>query len=137
MVIEEHYLLSAGAEIIEYMPQEFIIHEGNLSSYYYQIIEGQIKLNNITEDGKEFIHNILSEGQCFGDNVLFLKQPYPMNAVALTACKIMKVCKQNFFAMLDVYPKLYQNLCLAMSHRVCCTLTMPHQYSAVTPSTDY
>lgn len=115
MAINENYLISAGAEIKEYSPGDFIFNEGNTPLYYYQIAEGQVKLNNFTEDGKEFIQNIMSEGQSFGDALLFLNKKYPMDATALTHCKVLRLCKENFFSLLETYPKLYLKVCLSMS----------------------
>lgn len=59
MVINENYLISAGAEIRTYSTGAFIFHEGSTPMFYYQIVEGQVKLNNFTEDGKEFIQDIV------------------------------------------------------------------------------
>jgi CRP/FNR family cyclic AMP-dependent transcriptional regulator len=116
MIINENYLVSAGAEMKEYSPGELIFNEGNSPLFYYQIIEGQVKLNNLTEDGKEFILSILSAGESFGDALLFLKKTYPMNATALSPCTILRLCKENFFYMLDNYPKLYRQICFSISN---------------------
>lgn len=134
MVINENYLLSAGAEIKEYSAGTIIFHEGNSPLYFYQIIEGQIKLNNFTEDGKEFIQSIKSDGQCFGEALLFLEKPYPMSATALTHCTVMRLCKENFFSMLDIYPKLYRNVCLSMSDLLYYQYVMLQKNSSQNPS---
>jgi len=118
MIINENYLISAGAEQKTYRPGEIICNEGNRSLFYYQIIEGQVKLNNVTEDGKEFILNILSDGQGFGDALLFAEKPYPMNATAVSKCTVLRLCKENFFSMLDIYPKIYREICSYMSDRM-------------------
>lgn len=62
MVIEEKILISAGAEARRYTPSESLFCEGDIPNYYYQIIKGEVKLNNYNEEGKEFIQNILSDG---------------------------------------------------------------------------
>lgn len=115
MVISEKILDSAGAEIKEYSPGEFIFHEGARPLYYYQIIKGKVKLNNRSEDGKELIQNILSEGQSIGDSLLFLDRSYPMDSIAITECSVLRLCKNNFFSMLRLYPNLYLDVCKAMS----------------------
>lgn len=134
MVINESYLISAGAEVKEYRPGEFIFNEGNTPLYYYQIVEGQVKLNNFTEDGKEFIQNILSEGQSFGDALLFLNRKYPMDATALTHCKVLRICKGNFFSLLETYPKLYLKVCLFMSDLLYYQYIMMQKNSSQNPS---
>ncbi|MDQ1803487.1 cyclic nucleotide-binding domain-containing protein [Chryseobacterium sp. CKR4-1] len=97
MVINENVLYSMGAETKQYSPSDFIFSEGDFAHYYYQIVEGEVKLNNYNEDGKEFIQNILSEGQCCGESILFIDKPYPMNAEALTECNILRLSKNLFF----------------------------------------
>ncbi|WP_294287042.1 Crp/Fnr family transcriptional regulator [uncultured Chryseobacterium sp.] len=134
MIINENYLRSAGAEMKEYSPGTIIFQEGNSPLYFYQIIEGQIKLNNFTEDGKEFIQNIKSEGQCFGEALLFLDKPYPMSATALSQCKVLRLCKENFFGMLDIYPKLYRDICLSMSDLLYYQYVMLQKNSSQNPS---
>ncbi len=52
MVIDENILFSAGAEIKEYKPTENIFCEGDSPHYYYQIITGEVKLNNYNEEEK-------------------------------------------------------------------------------------
>lgn len=97
MVINENILQSAGAEVRHYTPSEIIFCEGDTPNYYYQIITGEVKLNNYSEDGKEFIQNILSEGQSCGESILFIDKPYPMNAEAITECSILRLHKTFFF----------------------------------------
>lgn len=96
MVIDENILHSAGAEVRDYKPAENIFCEGDTPNYYYQIIKGEVKLNNYNEEGKEFIQNILTEGQSCGEAILFIDKPYPMNAEALTECSILRLHKSIF-----------------------------------------
>lgn len=134
MAISERILNSAGAEVKEYSPGEFIFHEGNVALYYYQIIKGEIKLNNSSEDGKEFIQNILSDGQSFGDSLLFLEKSYPMDAIALTSCTVLRLCKRNFFSMLHFYPHLYFNICKSMSGHLYYQYIMMQKNSSLHPA---
>ncbi|MDQ0780547.1 hypothetical protein [Chryseobacterium sp. W4I1] len=43
MVINEKFLLSAGAEVKEYNSGDIIFHDGATPHYYYQIIKGKVK----------------------------------------------------------------------------------------------
>jgi CRP/FNR family transcriptional regulator, cyclic AMP receptor protein len=117
MVISEKFLYSAGAEIKKYNTGEFIFQEGEAPFYYYQVMKGKIKLSN-NKKGKEFIQNILSEGQSLGDSLLFMDKAYPMDAVALEPCLVFRLCRNNFFSMLNTYPQLYNAVCKALSDRL-------------------
>lgn len=118
MVISENLLYAMGANIKDYSPSETIFNEGDVPHYYYQIITGEVKLNNYNEEGKEFIQNILSEGQSCGESLLFTNKTYPMNAVTLTHCSILKLSKTNFLKLLDTHPELYLNICRFLSERL-------------------
>ncbi|CEJ70154.1 Crp/Fnr family transcriptional regulator [Chryseobacterium oranimense] len=118
MVISESVLYSAGADIKKYRATEFIFKEGEGSHYYYQIMTGNIKLNNYDSDGKEFIQNILADGESFGESVLFIDQAYPMNAEAMTECSILRLCKSAFFELMAKFPKLYLEMCKSLSQRL-------------------
>ncbi|GAB0157745.1 hypothetical protein CHRYSEOSP005_30270 [Chryseobacterium sp. Alg-005] len=134
MVIKEDILCSAGANIKHYEPSEFIFTEGEIPNYYYQIITGEVKLNNYSEDGKEFIQNILSEGQSCGESLLFIHKPYPMNAEVLTECSVLRLSKSNFFKLLEHSPKLCLEVSSFISQRLYYKFIMMQNISSQSPA---
>ncbi len=134
MVIKEEILHSVGASIKHYRTSEFIFQEGDLPNYYYQIIEGDVKLNNYNEDGKEFIQNILSEGQSCGESLLFIEKPYPMNAEALKPCTIFKLHKDAFFQLLNSSSKLCLKISNFLSQRLYYKFIMMQNISNQNPA---
>ncbi len=118
MVINENLLYSAGAEIKKYNSGDIIFHEGGAALYYYQVIKGKVKLSNLNREGREFIQNIMNEGQSFGDSLLFNNKAYPMNAIALNSCVVMKMSRNNFLSLLNIYPSLYIAICKSLSERL-------------------
>lgn len=105
MVIDKFILESQGAIIVNYNMSDIIFEEDDLVKYYYQIVEGKIKLNNYTDSGKEILQSILEEGQSVGEYLLFLENVRsPVNAVAMTNCKILKLPKNSFLTLLDNHP---------------------------------
>lgn len=135
MVINENILHSAGAEVINYVPAENIFREGDLPRYYYQIITGKVKLNNYNEEGKEFIQNILAEGQSCGESILFIDKPYPMNAEAITNCSVLRLHKSAFFTLLNTSPKLCMKVSSFLSQRLYYKFVMMLNISSQNPST--
>jgi CRP-like cAMP-binding protein len=118
MVINEEILNSAGAGLKKYNPEEAIFYEGDTPLYYYQIVNGEVKLNNCNAEGKEFIQNILFDGQSFGESLLFGDKTYPMNAVAISACTVLRLGKDAFLSMLEKYPHLFLDFCKVLSDRL-------------------
>lgn len=120
-MISEQLLLTYGADIKNYKTHEIIFREGEFSNYYFQIIKGKVKLNNYNEDGKEFIQNIFSDGHSFGESILFVEKPYPMNAVALNPCSVLRLPKTCFFNLIkenqDISMNIYHCLADRMYHK--------------------
>lgn len=134
MVIDENILYSAGAEVREYRPAENIFCEGDMPNYYYQIIKGEVKLNNYNEEGKEFIQNILTEGQSCGESILFVNKPYPMNAEVLTECSILRLHKSIFLNLLNQSPELCLEISSFLSQRLYYKFIMMQNISSPNPS---
>lgn len=118
MLISTKLLLQYGGETVIIKPLETIFSEGENPRYYYQIIEGRIKLNHYNENGKEIIQSILSPGQTVCELLLFSEEKYPMNAETLNECKIIKIPKKNFFALLADHPKISLDLNKFLSKRL-------------------
>lgn len=100
-MIEEDLLYQFGAELRSYKKKATIFNEGQNPLYYYQIKEGSVKLNNYKDDGKEFIQNIFYKNQSFGESLLFLDIPYPLNAISLAECEIYQLPKNSFHELLQ------------------------------------
>ncbi|PQA93144.1 Crp/Fnr family transcriptional regulator [Chryseobacterium shigense] len=132
-MIVEDVLISFGAEIKEYKAGEIIFREGESSMFYYQIKEGQIKLNNYTEDGKEFIQNIFSGGQSFGESLLFVDRPYPMNAVAIKDSHIVRLPKSNFLNLIKDNQEVSLNVYQYMAERMYYNYMMLYNLSFQNP----
>ncbi|SDG22278.1 Crp/Fnr family transcriptional regulator [Epilithonimonas hungarica] len=105
MVIEESIIKLFGGKLKEYNASEIIFSEKSNANYYYQIVEGEVKLNNYNEDGKETIQTILKKGQSIGESLLFLDKAYPINAIAITTCKVFRLPKSKFFQILNKFPE--------------------------------
>ncbi|WP_079241664.1 Crp/Fnr family transcriptional regulator [Chryseobacterium indologenes] len=117
-MIPENLLISFGAEIKDYKAEAIIFREEESPIYYYQIQKGKIKLNNYTENGKEFIQNIFSDGHSFGESLLFVNRPYPMNAVAMVDSSIFIMPGQNFMELLRNNPEISLNVYQCLAERM-------------------
>ncbi|OPB92558.1 Crp/Fnr family transcriptional regulator [Elizabethkingia occulta] len=135
MVINEELLLRMGASIIKFNQSEIIFSQGNYPNFYYQIKKGEVKLNNYNEDGKEFIQNIFTLGHSFAESLLFINKPYPMNAVALTDCEIIRLSKDHFLRLLELYPKVSLQLNKYLSDRLYYKYIMLKNNSSLNPQT--
>jgi CRP-like cAMP-binding protein len=100
--------------IKNYKNGDLIFEEGKQPTHYYQIISGEVKMNNYNDEGKEFIQGIFYKDQCFGEPPLFIDQVYPANAVAVIDSELMIITKEKFLELLkndsDISLKIIKNL---------------------------
>jgi len=101
MLVDVDLLLSYNGFTETYKPSNVIFKEGDIPRFYYQVISGEVKLNHIGEDKKELIQSILREGQSVCELLSFIDDPFPVNAIAMSECTILKVPKPEFLQLLD------------------------------------
>ncbi|MCD9856697.1 Crp/Fnr family transcriptional regulator [Epilithonimonas sp. JDS] len=106
MVIKQCILESVGAITKNCDSAETIFLENDVPKFYYQIINGKIKLNNYNPEGKEVLHNILENGQSIGESSLFLDGTYPVNAITLSSCVVLVLRRSAFMNLLMNNPKI-------------------------------
>lgn len=99
-MLDKELLLKYGAKEQELSKGEFLFREGEHARYYYEVLEGEVIINNYTHGGKEFIQGIFSAGRGFGEPSLFDNDIYPVNAIAAKNSRIIKIYKDKFFQLL-------------------------------------
>lgn len=134
MIISEDLLLAYGADYENYEVNQTIFHEGSLPKFYFQIVNGVVELNNYHEDGKEFTQNILSDGQSFGESLLFNDKVYPMSAIARTECRILKLPKNDFLNLLNQNPEASLKMFRCLADRLYYKYIMLFNISSSDPS---
>lgn len=107
-MINEDLLFSNGAEYKNFKANETIFAEGDTPSYYFQIADGKVKINNFNDQGKEFIQSIISKGGSLVTTALFTTKSYPLNAVAIEDCRLIRLPKHNYLQLLKQNPELYE-----------------------------
>ncbi len=118
MQIDLDLLFTWGAIAKEYKKGEMIFCEDEIAHFYFQIIEGSIRMYNSNDEGKEFTQGYFSEGQSFGEPPLFIDEKYPATAVAFQDSKIVKLSKEKFLKILDEYPSFQKQFLVLMSRRI-------------------
>ena len=113
-------------EILEkYQPGElmlnqetFLFMEGEEARFYYQIIEGRIRMININEDGKEFVQGRFESGQSFGEPPLFHEAPYPASAKSEISTRLYKLSREKFLSLLKEHPEVHLKFTAALTKRL-------------------
>jgi len=105
----------------KYVKNQLIFQEGETSKYYYQILEGDVKMFNLNENGKEFVQGYFKNHQSFGEPPLLGEFEYPANAIALIDSIVFRIQKKVFLTLLNEHPTIHlqltSNLCKRMKYK--------------------
>lgn len=132
-MIDETLLLEFGAHSLFLKKGEILFEEGDTAKYFYQIISGEIKMNNFNDEGKEFIQSIFTKGNCFGEPPLFIDKPYPANAVAIVDSEILAIAKEAFFKLLYSNPEAHLSMTENLAQRLYFKSVMASEISSQEP----
>jgi CRP-like cAMP-binding protein len=99
-MITQELLESYHAITKKYKKGDNIFNEGELPVNYYQILQGEVKMCNFNDDGREFVQGFFHDHQSFGEPPLFLERAYPANAIAVTDCELLILPKPRFMDLI-------------------------------------
>ncbi|MDM1350067.1 Crp/Fnr family transcriptional regulator [Myroides marinus] len=118
--MNKELLMKYGAELVHYKKDDFIFEEGMLPDNFYFICSGQVKLNKFdaSDETKEFIYDIYSKGQFFGDPSIFLDLKYLCNAIAVNSANILVLPKSDFLKMLKENQYLNSQIHYVLSEKL-------------------
>lgn len=101
--------------IEEFRKNEIVLREEETSEYMYIILDGQVKVIQATEDGKEILLAIHKSHEFFGEVALIDGKTAPATVQASEDSFIAFIAKKDFYALLSsqqkVLEKLLQILC--------------------------
>ncbi len=104
-----------------YAKEQVIFNEFDTPQYYYQIKSGNVKMYNLTEDGKEFVQGFFEDGNSFGEPPLFGEFKYPAAAISQTDTSVYILPKKVFLELLKQNPEVHlsitQLLCKRMVYK--------------------
>lgn len=107
MMIDIDILLAWGATYKKVAAGETIFREGCECHFYYQLVSGSVRWINVSEEGKEFIQNMIGRGECFGEMPLFDDQVYAASAVANKDSLMLRLHKSTFLQLLKEEPSIH------------------------------
>jgi len=128
-MIDVELLKKYGATQKMYNKHETIFDSNSTPKYFFQIVKGEIKMNNYNEEGSEFIQGIFSDGKSFGESPLIAGLKYPANAIALTKTTLILLPKDRFFDLLAENPKINFEISKILSRRLHYKATMAAELS--------
>ncbi len=107
--------LAATARNIRAKKGEAVFHKGDPCHGFHVIVSGKVKLLFNSLGGTEKVVEILTTGQTFGESMMFMEQPYPLDAQALSDTRLIYVTRAAVLQALESNPQLARKLIDSLS----------------------
>ncbi len=104
--------------IRDFKKGEIILQEEQTNEFMYLIVEGKVKVVQITEDGKETILALHAAGDFFGEMSLIDGKTVPATVIATENSHVAIVSKADFYEILFSQKKLVTRLLSIFCSRI-------------------
>ncbi len=101
-----------------YMKGDVILREEESGSALFVIIQGEVKVVRIDEDGREVILSILGPSDIFGEMALLDGETRSASVVALETAELFTLHRKDFLALLNEYPSIAVSLLKHLTQRL-------------------
>ena len=110
--------IAHGTREIHASKGDILFHKGDPCNGFHLLVYGQIKLAFTSQQGNEKVVEILTQGQSFGEAIMFMEKPYIVFAQALTDSLLLHVSKQSVFDELERDHNLCRKMLAGMAMRL-------------------
>ena len=121
--------IARGTREIHVDKGDILFHKGDSPTGFYLVVYGQAKLAISSSQGSEKVVDILSQGQTFGEAVMFMERPYMVYAQALKDSQLLLIAKSAILDELEKDPKLGRKMIASLSMRLHHLITDVEAYS--------
>jgi CRP-like cAMP-binding protein len=132
-MIDADLLLACGATYKKVAKGEIIFWEGGSASFYHQLVEGKVKWFNVDDEGKEYIHDLITPGECFGELPLFDNEPYAATAIAEENSIMLRLHQSTFHQLLKDQPQLHFEFSKLLAQRLRFKFLLVKELSCYSP----
>lgn len=91
--------LSLKKPLVKFKKKEIIFREGDSPQHLFFLAKGKVKIFKAHNEGKEYVTELLKEGDFFGYIPLFKNSFYSDSAMAFEDCEVCKIPKEDFIAI--------------------------------------
>lgn len=106
LTVEEQHDIIAKANHIEYKKGDLIFRESDPADQIIIVRYGRIKLNHYSQEGKEFVVDILIESDIYGEQNIFSGGKIKVNAVALETTGVCLISQEDIQRMIMNRPEI-------------------------------
>ncbi|MGQ7793649.1 Crp/Fnr family transcriptional regulator [Faunimonas sp. B44] len=74
---------------------DVLFHQGEPATAFFVVLEGWVKLYRMAASGDEAVVGVFTRGDSLGEAVCFSGNAYPVNAEAVTPCRLLMISARN------------------------------------------
>jgi CRP/FNR family cyclic AMP-dependent transcriptional regulator len=101
-----------------YHKDNIILIEEEVGSTMFVILSGRVKISRISDDGREVILSILSDGDFFGEMSLLDGHTRSASVTSIEESELMVIRREEFLQMMKDYPQIAINLLKELAQRI-------------------
>ena len=110
--------LARGCRFLKVERGDIVVHRGEPAIGFYYVIQGRVKLILTSPVGGEKVVEIVREGGTFGEAVMFINRPYPVNAQATEPSHLIYVARESIIQGLEQAPDFAFKMLAGLSVRL-------------------
>lgn len=115
---EELAPIARGTREMSAAKGHILFHKGDPCNGMHLVVYGQVKLAITSPQGGEKVVEVLSQGQTFGEALMFAEKPYIVYGQTLADSQLLFIAKEALFAELDREPRLGRKMMAGLSRRL-------------------
>ena len=126
---EEIARIARGTRQVNASRGEILFNKGDPSTGFHLVVYGQVKLAFTSAQGGEKVVDIIGQGGCFGEAVMFMDKPYMVIAQALADSLLLHIAKSAILDEIERDPMLGRKMIASLSMRLHHLITDVESYS--------
>ncbi len=95
-----------------------VFFEHDLGDALFMIVSGRVKVTILSDDGREIILAVLSDGDFFGEMSLLDNEPRSATAIAMHDTEMVVLHQRDFLSIVEKRPRVAINLLAVLSSRL-------------------
>ena len=116
--IQELDEIATTATQRDYDKNAYLFHQGDPARRFCVLVNGKVKLTQLTEDGQQIILRYVSPGEAFAIIAVLSKIPYPVTATAVDQVSLLSWEDKEMLDLMQKHPQLAINSLSILAKRI-------------------
>ncbi|MCI0513163.1 Crp/Fnr family transcriptional regulator [candidate division KSB1 bacterium] len=111
-------MIEATASMRTIQPGELLFSEGQRATAFFILVNGQVKIYKLSDDGNEHILHVHQAGDLLAEAAIFDRETYPAFCQALETATLIRISRESFKQLLLHNPEIALKILSGYSRRL-------------------